>query len=307
MGLRLTFLGSDPWSVPSVEALAESAHELVLAVTREPRPAGRGRGLRSTAVADAARRLGLPLEEVPTVKRGPGFEALARSEPDVLVVVAYGEILPKAVLDLPRLAPVNLHFSLLPALRGADPVRRAILSGLGETGVTTIRMDEGMDTGAILLQESEPIHADDDAGALGARLAVLGARLLVSTLDRIEAGGLEVRPQDDEAASIARRLAPEEEWLVWEEPAPAIARRVRALAPDPGARTRFRGKVLKVYRARAAEGSGEPGAVLDASGLVVAAGEGAVVLDEVLPEGKRRMTGEEFARGSRPESGERLG
>lgn len=304
MGRRVVFLGNDPWSVPSLEALASSGHEVALVVTREPRPAGRGGALRPTAVAEAARLLGLPVGEVATVKEGAGRAALDDAKPDVLVVVAYGEILPGEVLALPRIAPVNVHFSLLPELRGADPVRRAILDGLEVTGVTTMRMDEGMDTGPILLQAEEPIRLEDDAGSLGERLAVLGGRLLVETLERLE--DLEERPQDHDRATIARKIPPEEEWIDWTRSAPSIVRRVRALSPEPGARTRLRGRVLKVYRARAVEGDGDPGAVLEPEEMVVAAGEGAVVLEEVLPEGKRRMSGAELARGHRPERGERL-
>ncbi|HEX6207018.1 MAG TPA: methionyl-tRNA formyltransferase [Actinomycetota bacterium] len=305
MGRRVVFLGNDPWSVPSLEALASSEHEVALVLTREPRPAGRGGRLRPTAVAEAARRLGLPLREVATVKEGEGRAALEEAVPDVLVVVAYGEILPADVLAVPGLVPVNVHFSLLPELRGADPVRRAILEGLETTGVTTMRMDEGMDTGPVLLQAEEPIRLDDDAGSLGERLAALGGGLLVETLDRLEE--IEERAQEHDRATTARKIRLEEEWIDWSQPAGAIVRRVRALSPEPGARTRLRGKVLKVYRARSVGGAGEPGTILVSGEMVVAAGEGAVALDEVLPEGKRRMSGAELARGHRPESGERLG
>lgn len=307
--MRVAFLGNDRWSVPSLRALAGSGHEVALVGTRAPRPAGRGRRPRPTPVADAARELGLPLVEVETVKRGSGLEGLRAAAPEVLVVVAYGEILPPEVLSLPAVAPVNVHFSLLPALRGADPVRRALLEGVDRTGVTTMRMDEGMDTGPVLLQREEPIRPDDDAGSLGERLAATGGELLVETLDRLGVGDLEERAQDHELATVAPKLRPEEEWIDWGEDAAAVRRRVRALAPDPGARTRFRGRVLKVLRASEAAGQGTPGEVLRASedGLVVVAGRGAVELEEVLPEGRRRMTGREFVRGHRPEPGERLG
>jgi methionyl-tRNA formyltransferase len=201
--MRVVFLGNDPWSVPALEALAASEHALPLVVTREPRPAGRGGKLRPTAVAEAASRLGLPLTEVSTVKGGPGFEALGAPEPEILAVVAYGEILPAEVLGLPSVAPVNMHFSLLPALRGADPVRRALLEGLEITGVTTMRMDEGMDTGPILLQQESAVREDDDAGSLGERLAAIGGDLLVRTLDELAAGRLAERAQDDAGASLA--------------------------------------------------------------------------------------------------------
>jgi methionyl-tRNA formyltransferase len=307
--MLVAFLGNDRWSVPSLEALVGSSHRVVAVLTRVPRPVGRGGKLRPTPVAEAARRLGQPLFEVETVKRGPGLEVLQRSIPDVLAVVAYGEILPTHVLELPRVAPVNVHFSLLPALRGADPVRRAILEGLDVTGVTTIRMDEGMDTGPILLQVEERIAAGEDAGSLGDRLAILGGRLLVETMDRLDAGDLTPGPQDHELASFAPKLRPEEEWIDWAEDADAVDRRVRALSPEPGARTRFRGKVLKVLRVGMVEASGPPGTFLEPLGTtpVVAARSGAVALERVTPEGSRPMSGDEFARGHRPEPGERLG
>jgi methionyl-tRNA formyltransferase len=316
--LRVAFLGNDPWSVPSVEALAGSNHDLAVVVTRVPRPAGRGSRLRPTAVAGAARQLSLPLAEVETVKHGDGFERLAATEPDVLVVVAYGEILPPEVLELPRVGPVNLHFSLLPALRGPAPVQRAIMEGLPETGVTTMVMEPGVDTGPILLQASEPIEPDDDAGSLGARLARRGADLLVETLDRLAAGNLEPRPQDDGAATRAPKLGPDERWIDWSEGPAAVLRRIRALSPEPAASTTFRNRVLKVFRAEEAEEAGGAGAPAPAApagtilsvgegGLVVAAGPGAVRPLEVAPEGRRRMTGEEFVRGYRPREGEVLG
>lgn len=301
------FLGNDPWSVPSLAAVAASGHDVAMVATRTPRPAGRGGRPRPTAVAEAARALALPLTETDTVTRGSGLEALRSSRPDVLAVVAYGEILPGDVLRLPSVAPVNLHFSLLPALRGANPVARAILDGHAVTGVTTIRMDEGMDTGPVLLQRQEELRHDDDAGSLGVRLAEAGARLLVETVDALAAGTVEERPQDHAAATTARRFRPEEEWVDWGQEAETVWRRVRALAPDPGARTRFRGRVVKVLRAHPTAGEGRPGEVVETGRhLVVAAGSGAVSIDDVVPEGRRRMSGADFARGQRIDPGERL-
>jgi methionyl-tRNA formyltransferase len=311
-GLRVAFLGNDRWSVPSLEALAGSRHEVALVVTRPPRPGRRGGGPVPTPVARAALALGLPLLEVPTVRSGEGFERLRRAAADVLVVVAYGEILPREVLDLPPRGVVNVHFSLLPELRGAAPVEHAILRGLDRTGVTTMLLDEGLDTGPILLQAEEPIREGDDAGALGERLAGIGGRLLVETLDRLEAGTLEPRPQDPALASHAPRLGPGDRRIDWTRPGEEVVRVVRAFAPEPGAVTRFRGRVLKVLAAEpaAADRTGNgPGTILgaDERGLLVAAGVGSVRLLEVAPEGRRRMTGAAFARGSRPLPGERLG
>jgi methionyl-tRNA formyltransferase len=266
-------------------------------------------------VAEAARAMGLPLDQVETVKQGPGFEALAARAPDVLAVVAYGEILPQVVLDLPTVASVNLHFSLLPELRGAAPVQRALLEGLSVTGVTTMRMDAGMDTGPIYLRAEERIEPDDDAGSLGARLAAIGGKLLVDTLDRLSAGAVVPQPQDEAKATYAPKLAREDEIIDWTEAPGKVALRVRALSPRPAARTVFRGKVLKVYRVSGSPHpldcwrDSPPGEIVfvGPEGFAVAAGGGAVLVEEVAPEGRRRMSGADFVRGRRPEPGERLG
>jgi methionyl-tRNA formyltransferase len=312
--MRVVFLGNAPWSVPSLEGLAESQHRPGLVMTRSARPAGRGSKLQRTPVAEAAERLGLSLHEIETVRSGPGFDALVEARPEALVVVAYGEILPKAVLDVPSVAPVNVHFSLLPELRGAAPVQRAILDGLDRTGVTTIHMDEGVDTGPILMQEEEPIRREDDAGALGERLAVLGGRTLVRTLDQLGTGRLRPRPQDEARATYAKKLTPEDREIRWDEVAEFVLRRVRALSPDPAAETRFRGRLLKVFRAATADEVVAPADLQPGASMVGPRGELAVgtkdrplELEEVQPEGKRRMTGTEFVRGYRPKDGEKLG
>jgi len=301
--LRVVFVGNAGWSVPSLEALAASGLDVARVLTRDPRPAGRGRQPAATPVATAARALGLPLLETETIRAGEGFDAISEARPDVLVVVAYGEILPETVLSLPRRMPVNVHFSLLPALRGAAPVQRAILLGLRETGVTTMRMDAGMDTGPVLLQRPAPIGEDDDAGTLGARLADVGGELLVETLAALAAGTLEERPQDERAASVAPKLTPEDERLDWRRPGIEIARRVRALAPSPGATTGADGTRLKVYRVSPAGDpwpGAEPGRLrLIGGDPIVATGQGALRLDEVQAEGRRRMAGGDWARGAR--------
>jgi methionyl-tRNA formyltransferase len=319
--VRVVFLGNAQWSVASLQSLANSSHGLALVVTRAPRPGGRGNRPIPTPVAEAALRAGLPLEEVESVKSGAGFDAIAQAEPDVLAVVAYGEILPAAVLGLPSVAPVNVHFSLLPVLRGAAPVQRAILSGLDSTGVTTIRMDEGMDTGPILLQAEEPIRPEDDAGSLGDRLAVVGGRLLVETLDGLASGSMRERAQDDGAATYAPKIKPDDRVIDWARPAEEIVRLVRAMAPEPGATTKFRGMGLKVLRASVGELPNDvpyadefpPGSVVDAIGRGPAEGlhvrtlDGAVVLREVALEGRKRMGGGDLIRGYRPLVSETLG
>lgn len=303
------FLGNDRWSVPSLRAIAASGHRVIRVVTRVPKPAGRGNALTPTPVASAAREADLPLLEVETVKEGPGLDALRADAPDVLVVVAYGEILPPRVLSLSIVAPVNLHFSLLPRFRGASPVQTALLEGVRETGVTTIVMDEGTDSGAVLLQRPEPVRPDDDAGSLGDRLAEAGAGLLVESLERLAAGDVEPTPQDESRATFTTPIRAADRILRWDAPARALVNRVRAMAPEPGASTAFRGEPLKVLRAETTDAGGEPGtiAAVDADGFVVATADGGLRPLELAPAGRKRMRGADFVNGYRPAAGERLG
>jgi methionyl-tRNA formyltransferase len=314
--MRVAFLGNDVWSVAPLRALAEAPDiDVELILTNPPRPAGRGSQLTPTAVADAARSLDLPLLEVDRVRDGEGFDALDEREPDAIVVVAYGEILTPDVLDIPRLGAVNLHFSLLPRWRGAAPVQRAILEGDEATGVTVMLMDEGMDTGPILATVETAIHPEEDAGALGARLSDRGAPALLEALRGLDEGTREPRSQDHTAATYAPKLLPDERTIHWDEPAEAIVRKIRSLAPDPGAVTTFRQGRLKILVGRAepdpgghmlADGPG-PGAIerWDRNPRV-RAWPGTVELLEVAPAGRRRMPGAEWARGARIQPGERL-
>jgi len=315
--LRVAFLGNDPWSVAPLEALdASDAIDVALVVTNPPRPAGRGSKLRSTAVADAARASGLPLLETAGVRSGDGFEALAALAPDVIVVVAYGELLTPDVLDLPRLGCVNLHFSLLPRWRGAAPVQRAILEGDATTGVTVMLMDEGLDTGPVFATREEPIGPEDDSGSLGERLAQIGGALLVETLPKVAAGRLEPIAQDHAATTHAAKIRPDERVIHWGMAAVGIEHQVRGLSPVPGARTTFRGETLKVLRARLLEPGyqldepvpGSAGIVWHQDGaVVVSTGERALELIDVAPAGRKRMDAAAWARGARIEPGERLG
>ncbi len=315
--MRIAFLGNDAWSVAPLRALVDAPDmDVDLVITNPPRPAGRGSQLTPTAVADTARSLDLPLLEVDRIRDGDGFDALDTLESDAIVVVAYGEILTPDILDIPRLGAVNLHFSLLPRWRGAAPVQRAILEGDETTGVTVMLMDEGLDTGPALATVETAIAPEEDAGELGARLAELGAPLLVETLRRLDEGTVEPRSQEHTTATFAPKLLPDERTIDWRQPADAIVRRVRAFAPDPGAVTTFRQGRLKVLVARAHHpGHGgmiadapRPGAVLGEDGNPQIQGwPGLVELVEVAPAGRKRMSGEEWARGARIEPLERLG
>jgi methionyl-tRNA formyltransferase len=314
--MRVAFLGNDPWSVAPLRALADAPNiEVELVVTNPPRPAGRGSQLTPTAVADEAYRLDLPLLEVDRIRDGEGFDTLDSVEPDAIVVVAYGEILTPDVLDIPRLGAVNVHFSLLPRWRGAAPVQRAILEGDDVTGVTVMLMDEGMDTGPILATLETAIDPEEDARSLGARLAEIGAPLLVETLGGLDDGTAEPRSQDHTVATYAPKLLPEERAIDWTGPAVSIVRRVRAFAPEPGAITTFRQGRVKVLVARADPDDGRalvdapvPGAILGGNGNPrVQAWPGVVELIEVAPAGRKRMSGEAWARGARIEPVERLG
>ena len=307
--LRVAFLGNDARSVPSLEALAASPHEVTAVVTSIAKPAGRGNELTPTPVATRGRELGLRVEEVNTVRTGHGFKVLAQSMPEILVVVAYGELLTPNVLSIPAIAPVNVHFSLLPELRGASPVETALLLGLERTGVTTIVMDRGLDTGPVVAQRTERIVPEDDSGTLGTRLARIGGEVLLETLERFAKGPVAPRPQDHTLATFAPKFGPEDRVIDWANPAPLLVNLVRALAPEPGATTSFRGLPLKVLRAEAVPASGEPGRIVDVSkdGIVVATSDGGFRPLDAIPSGRKRMRGPDLVNGLRPELGERLG
>jgi methionyl-tRNA formyltransferase len=312
---RVVFLGNDPWSAVALIALAgPDAGAVVpsLVITRVPRPAGRGSALRPTAVADAARSLGLELAEVETVAEGRGRRLLEAAAPDAIAVVAYGELLPPQVLEVPRVGCVNLHFSLLPRWRGASPVQRAIWAGDAETGVTTIVMDEGLDTGPILEQVRVAVSPVGDAGSLGDRLAGIGGLVLARSIRGLVDGTLVPVPQPDEGITHAPKLEAADRWIDWSEDAEAVDRRVRALSPSPGAVTRFRADVLRIVRGEAFPGpTGEPGSILESDPAVpavfVATGAGVYRVLEVAPAGRKRMPAADWARGARFLPGERLG
>ncbi len=310
MGLRVVYLGNDAWSVPPMRAVASMVGlDLGLVITRTPRPRRRGAGTSPTPVALGARAMGLPVAEVETVRAGEGLRRLREEEPDALAVVAYGEILPRGVLYIPTLGTVNLHFSRLPRWRGASPVQHALLAGDRETGVTTILLDDGLDTGPILGWEATPVGDTEDAGRLGTRLSEMGGALLARTLTDLAAGRSTATPQDDGAATYAPKLTAADRRIDWDEAPLGVVARIRAFSPQPGASTSRAGRVLKILAASATGGDGPHGTVIEVGDhwFDVAAAGGAVRVLEVASEGRGRMDSEAWLRGARLDLGERLG
>ncbi len=306
-GLRLAFMGTPDFAVPGLTALAEAGHELACVYSQPPRPAGRGHKEQPTPVQRLAEARGWPRRTPASLKDAEVQAAFADLGLDAGIVVAYGLILPKAILDAPRFGCLNVHASLLPRWRGAAPIQRAILAGDKESGVTIMQMDEGLDSGAILLQQAVPIGPATTGATLHDELAALGASLLVRALDGLAAGTLAGRPQDEAGACYADKLAREEGRLDWRRPAAELARQVRALAPWPGAFAELPGggrlKVLRVEAVDAVDGgSGAPGQLLDET-LTIACGEGALRLLEVQKPGKASVEGAAFLRGARLAAG----
>lgn len=300
-------MGTPAEAVPTLRALA-AAHEVAAAYTQPDKPRGRGRHVSSSPVKDAALRLGIPVREPRTLRTDEAAAELRADRPDAIVVAAYGKILPPDVLAIPRLGCVNVHFSLLPRWRGAAPVARAIMAGDDITGVVTMLMDEGLDTGPTLLEAEEPIRVDDTTGALGSRLAERGAALIVPTLAGLDRGDVRPRPQPADGVTYADKLTVEEAELDWTRTASELERVVRALDPSPGAFTDI-GRRLKVWRADVLPGDGEPGRIAEVTpdGPAIQTSDARLRLLEVQPEGKRRMSGAEFVRGYRPQAGQAAG
>jgi len=303
MTTRVVFMGTPDFAVPSLAALLTGGYDVVGVVTRPDRPAGRGRKLTASPVKRFAEARGLPVLQPTTFRQPEPVAALSALAPEVIVVAAYGLILPQAVLDIPPHGCLNVHGSLLPKYRGAAPIPAAILAGDEETGVTIMLMDAGMDTGPILSQATCPIELQDTTGTLTMKLAELGAALLMETLPRWLAGEIEPEPQAHELASYAPAIRKADGHIDWTLPAEQIARRVRAYQPWPGATTFWKGRLLKVLRAQAlpeALVEGEPGHVLAwEDGAAVVTGRGLLLLREVQLAGKRPLPISDFLRGQR--------
>jgi len=308
--MKLVFAGTPEVALPALEALIESRHEVAAVVTRPDAPAGRGRKLVASPVAQLAEQAGIEVLK-PGRPREPEFLArLAEIAPDCCPVVAYGALLPKSALDVPRLGWVNLHFSLLPAWRGAAPVQHAVLAGDEVTGASTFLIEEGLDSGPVYGTVTELVRFDDTSGDLLERLSRSGARLLAATMDGIESGQLEPRPQPADGISLAPKIGVEDARVDWSAPALRVDRLVRGCTPAPGAWTVFRAERLKLGPVRLAVGRSElgPGEIAVAKNTVrVGTGSHEVELGEVQPQGKKRMAAGDWARGSRLEPGERLG
>jgi methionyl-tRNA formyltransferase len=305
MSLRLAFMGSPDFAVPTLEAILAADHDVACVYSQPPRPAGRGKELRKTAVHETAQRHGIELRTPENFKQAADREAFAALKLDVAVVVAYGLLLPKAILDAPRLGCFNLHGSILPRWRGAAPIHRAVMAGDKVTGVQVMKMDIGLDTGPVMLTATTPISEDDTTGDVHDRLAGLGADLMVKALAELEAGPINLTAQTNDGLTIAAKVSPAEAKIDWTKPAAQVAAHIRGLSPFPGAWFELDGQRIRALHAKAETGSGAPGDVIDES-LLVACGEGAVRITRLQRAGKGQMTADEFQRGARIAQGRRL-
>jgi methionyl-tRNA formyltransferase len=303
--LRVVFMGTPAFAVPSLHALVEAGYDVAAVFTQPDRPVGRGGKLTAPPVKLAAVALGLEVYQPESAKTGEAYAYLQGKNPNVIVVVGYGQIITQRVIDLPRLGCVNVHSSLLPRLRGAAPINWAIVRGDKQTGVSTMQIVKKLDAGDVLGVRSTPIGDDEYAPELADRLAAMGAKLLIETLERLEKGEIVPRPQDDAASTYAPIMKREDGLVDWNLPAQEIYNRVRGFSPWPGAYTFFRGKRFHIHRASVAHGKAAPAAmVIEGAGLKIGCGEGLLQALEVQLEGKRAMAPEDFVNGYRPTSGE---
>jgi methionyl-tRNA formyltransferase len=305
--VRIVFMGTPDFAVPTLVALAGGG-EIAAVYTRAPKSAGRGLAARRSPVHEAAERLRLPVLHPTTLKGEAAAEAFRAHQADVAVVVAYGLLLPKAILAAPKFGCLNLHASLLPRWRGAAPIARAVMAGDAETGVAIMRMEEGLDTGSVALIERVPIAADATAGQLHDQLAQLGADLMRYALAALERGALEFKPQAEAGATYAKKIDKNETRIDWSRPWKTVHDHIRGLSPFPGAWFEIEGKErlrVRALRAARGDGAGPPGLVLD-DRLTVACGEGAVRLVQVQRAGAKAMAAEEFLRGTPVPAGTRL-
>jgi methionyl-tRNA formyltransferase len=292
--MRLIFMGTPDFSVPALDALADAGHDIAAVYTQPPRPAGRGKKDRPTQVHARAETLGLPVLTPKSLKSEDARKTFQSHNADIAIVVAYGLILPQAILDAPTHGCLNIHASLLPRWRGAAPIHRAIMAGDAETGVAIMQMEAGLDTGPVLMSETLPITANDTTGSLHDKLSTLGARLITKTLDQYET--LTPTPQPDDGVTYAHKIDKAEARIDWSKPATDISRQIRGLSPFPGAWCEIDGERVKLLNATETEGKAAPGTHL--GNFKIACGKDAVQITMAQRQGKRPMTAEELLRGA---------
>lgn len=309
--MRVVFMGTPDFSVPTLQKIIDEKHEVAAVVTQPDKPKGRGKAVQFTPVKELAVKYGIPVYQPQRIKQNEAFyEMMKELQPDVCVVVAFGQILPKEILDLPKFGCVNVHASLLPKYRGAAPIQWVILDGEKESGVTTMMMDVGLDTGDMLLKETVPLDEKETGGSLHDKLSEIGGELLIETLKQLEAGTIVRTPQGDAESNYAKMLTKELGKIDFQRPAAELERLIRGLNPWPSAFTSLHGKTLKIWDANVvdAEGSARPGEIIavDKASFTVMTGCQALEIMELQLEGKKRMTTEAFLRGYSVEKGELL-
>ncbi len=302
-------MGTPDFAVPSLKALKEAGYQIPLVVTQPDRPAGRGKRLKPPPVKVAAQEMGLMVYQPEKVKENEELKRILKEiSPDLIVVAAYGKILPQWLLELPKYGVINVHASLLPKYRGASPIQAALLNGEERTGVTIMKVIPELDAGEILSQREVEIKEEDDAQSLHDKLAKLGAELLVETIPKFVKGEIEPRPQDPSKATYCPKITKEMGRIDWTKGAREIFNAVRAFTPWPGAFTYYKGKMVKLTKVKPVQGSGKPGQVIEAGKrLIVATGKGAIEILKIKPEGRKEIKGEEFVRGYRVKVGDAFG
>ncbi len=305
--MRIVFMGTPEFSVAALKRLNEAGHEIIACVTQPDKPKGRGKAVTMTPVKEAALSLGIPVYQ-PAKVREESFQSLLKElNPDVIVVVAFGQIIPQAILDLPKYGCINIHASLLPKYRGAAPIQWVLINGEKETGITTMQMDAGLDTGDMLEKIAVPIEPEETGGSLHDKLSAAGGSLIVSTLEKLETGALTPVSQTEEGTCYAGKITKDMGNIDWSQDGEAIERLIRALNPWPSAYSSIHGKTVKLWKARVLdeEREGIPGQVLgaDKKGLYVKTGKGTLCIQELQLEGKKRMDTASFLRGFSIEPG----
>ena len=300
-GLRILFMGTPRFACPTLQMLIDRGENVIAVVTQPDRPKGRGQQLQVPPVKELALSHGIPVLQPVKVRVPEAVEEIRVIQPDLIIVVAFGQILPKVLLDIPRYGCINIHASLLPRYRGAAPLNWCIINGEQETGITTMMMDVGLDTGDMLLKRATAITPEDDASSLHDRLSLLGAETMAETLDLLMADKLQPEKQDDSLSCYAPMLKKELGEINWNATTATIINLVRGITPWPGAYTKVDGKVVKIHKVRAGSGTGAPGEILQTgkTGIEAASADGSIIIEELQLEGKKRLPAGEFLAGCR--------